>query len=677
MLRVVVVLALLAGCSGERHTLDWRFTWTDTTTRDRATAVEVELRRGGCDGTTLYSARVDREGGEVAAPPELEPGRYGFRGIAVDTECNETALGCVEVDVPAMNGAIEIELHPMSPRARCGAAACVMGVCRGFDATVDAALDADADVARDGDADADATIDADVSIDATDDADADSTPDAPMDAHPPDSMPDATIDAMPDAPTDTGPPACTTHPCATWSESGYLKASNTGNDDWFGEAIAISDDGTLIAVGARNEDGASNTLPDSGAVYLYRRTASAWAFEAVVRARVPDVGDLFGASVALSGDGSTLAVGAPREDSSATAVGGSEDSDSRGDSGAVYVFSRDPDGAWAQIAYVKASNTGGGDELGGSVALSLDGSTLVAGARFEDGSLETRPDSGIVYVYTRGGGVYGFEAALKASSVGPNDYFGASVDVSADGNTLIVGAPFEDTNGVGVDPTANEDLPDSGAAYVFTRLTTGWAPRAFVKATNSDIADRFGERVAISGDAFTIAVGAPFEDGGSSGVGGPDGDGMGDAGAVYLYSASSTSFAPVAYVKSASPDPGDRFGDAIDLSPDNSVLAVGAPYEDSDGTDVTGSPASDARPDSGAIYAYRLVGGVWALEIYAKGTATDIGDELGHAVATSFEAEHIAGGARFEDSNATLVGGDASNDERNNSGAVYVFRGVR
>jgi hypothetical protein len=94
---------------------------------------------------------------------------------------------------------------------------------------------------------------------------------------------------------------------------------------------------------------------------------------------------LFGTSVALSGDGNTLAVGAVLEDSSATGIGGNQADDSVFEPGAVYVFARSAD-AWSQQAYVKASNTGANDKFGTSVALSGDGNTLAVGAYYEESS---------------------------------------------------------------------------------------------------------------------------------------------------------------------------------------------------------------------------------------------------------------------------------------------------
>lgn len=126
----------------------------------------------------------------------------------------------------------------------------------------------------------------------------------------------------------------------------YLKASNTGTSDEFGTSVALSGDGTTLAVGAPLEDSnatgiggiqTNNTATDAGAVYVFRRSAVTWAQEAYVKALNTDANDAFGCSVALS-DGALLAVGATGEDSNATGVGGSQTDNSASSSGAVYIY---------------------------------------------------------------------------------------------------------------------------------------------------------------------------------------------------------------------------------------------------------------------------------------------------------------------------------------------------
>ena len=145
------------------------------------------------------------------------------------------------------------------------------------------------------------------------------------------------------------PDACTTAlgvTCAQFAEA-YLKASNTEASDDFGWSVALS--GDTLAVGARYEDsdatGVSTTTPttannsanDSGAVYVFTRSGSTWGQQAYFKASNTGAGDEFGWSVALSGSGNTLAVGARYEDSSATGVNGNQRDRSALLSGAVYV----------------------------------------------------------------------------------------------------------------------------------------------------------------------------------------------------------------------------------------------------------------------------------------------------------------------------------------------------
>ncbi|MBK9755867.1 MAG: FG-GAP repeat protein [Nannocystis sp.] len=201
----------------------------------------------------------------------------------------------------------------------------------------------------------------------------------------------------------------------TWSHQAYVKASNTSPGDWFGDSIALSDDGKTMAVGAPNEDSnatgidgdqANDAAIDAGAVYVFRRTADSWAQEAYVKSSNLGPGDLFGAAVRLSADGNVMAVAGLLEDSRATGVGGDQADDLAPDAGAVYVFRR-AGAAWSQQAYVKAPNTHA-DNRFGTIALSADASTMAVGAFLEsshsagvggDQADLSAPGAGAVYLY--------------------------------------------------------------------------------------------------------------------------------------------------------------------------------------------------------------------------------------------------------------------------------------
>ncbi|MBW2735539.1 MAG: cadherin-like beta sandwich domain-containing protein, partial [Deltaproteobacteria bacterium] len=148
---------------------------------------------------------------------------------------------------------------------------------------------------------------------------------------------------------------------STWSQQAYLKASNTGEHDNFGSGVSLQ--GDTLAVGARGEGGdgtnqSDDSMPGSGAVYVFTRVGGVWSQQAYIKATVPGSYDAFGASVSLSGE--SLAVGAYSEDGGVPGVNGNETDNSLASSGAAYIFTR-AGSVWTQQAYIKASDPGDSD----------------------------------------------------------------------------------------------------------------------------------------------------------------------------------------------------------------------------------------------------------------------------------------------------------------------------
>ncbi|MGE3547626.1 MAG: FG-GAP repeat protein, partial [Kofleriaceae bacterium] len=232
----------------------------------------------------------------------------------------------------------------------------------------------------------------------------------------------------------------------------------------------------------------------------------------------------------------------------------------------------------AQQHYLKASNPGLADGFGNAIALSADASTLVVAASNEAGgsigingdqSDDSAGASGAVYVFVRSGAGWVQQAYLKASNTNNSDAFGRDVSLSADGSTLAVGADLEDSAATGIDGNqADNSAMNAGAAYVFTRTGTTWSQQAYVKASNTGPTDSFGYRIALSGDGNTLAVGAHTEDGGATGINGPQNDAVMNSGAVYVYSRTGTVWTQQAYVKASNPDVGEAFGFSLALSHD-------------------------------------------------------------------------------------------------------------
>jgi hypothetical protein len=460
-------------------------------------------------------------------------------------------------------------------------------------------------------------------------------------------------------------------------QQAYVKASNTGPMDSFGSSVAI--DGDTVVVGARSEDSgaagvngnqADNSIGESGAAYVFVRTGVTWTQQAYLKASNPGAGDEFGISVAIDGD--TIVVGARDESSSATGVDGDQADDSTQFAGAVYVFTRDGT-TWSQQAYLKASNTGGGDFFGASVA--IDGDTIIVGAENEDGSApgvdgdqadNGTASAGAVYVFTRSGSTWSQEAYLKSSNPGSGDWFGISVDIS--GDSIVVGASNEDSSATGVDGDQQSDTAvGSGAAYVFVRSASTWSQQAYLKASNTGAGDDFGTSVAIDGN--TVVVGSIDEDSNATGVNGNEANNSAsNSGAVYVFTRNNVAWAQQAYIKASNTGAGDDFGTSVDIEGDTVLVAAVA--EDSGSTGVNGDQGQGG-PDTGAVYVFTRTGSTWAQSAYIKASSSTTSDNFGNEVAISAGTVVVA--CRRDDSSATGINGQQFDSFPGDAGAVYIF----
>ncbi|GAB4522475.1 MAG: hypothetical protein OHK0046_35060 [Anaerolineae bacterium] len=235
---------------------------------------------------------------------------------------------------------------------------------------------------------------------------------------------------------------------------------------------------------------------------------------------------------------------------------------------------------------------------------------------------------------------YEVQAYLKANNAGANHYFGWSV--ALDGDTLVVGAASEDSDG---SSPAGNSAESEGAAYVFVRDANGtWTEQAYLKASNAEAFDRFGQSVALDGDTLVVGAPAPISVSGS-----PPGIGNSvshanniaeNAGAAYVFVRDGTTWTQQAYLKASNAGAGDQFGWSVAL--DGDTLVVGALGEDN---------------NAGAAYVFvRGANGTWTEQAYLKASNAEWGDNFGVSVA--LDGDTLVVGALGEDSNA---------------GAAYVF----
>ena len=426
----------------------------------------------------------------------------------------------------------------------------------------------------------------------------------------------------------------------TWVQQAYVKASNAGQSDLFGMNVALSADGNTMAVAAPwersaatgiNGDQNDDSLPQAGAVYVFTRAGDSWSQQAYVKAsntgrranegELIGDGDQFGSSLALNGDGTTMAVGAPTEDSAATGINGDPANDSAQSAGAVYVFLR-TGSTWTQQAYIKGSNTEAGDLFGYDVSLSEDGRTLVAAGYDEDGpGRGVNADqgngvngSGAIYVFSQEGTGWRQDAYLKGSRSEGNDALGFSVAISGDGNTIVAGAGDESCLVGGVNPQGcDRDKPEdasggtAGAAYVWVRSGGNWREQAFIKASNPDLQDSFAANLAVSRDGNTLLVGAAMEDSRARGINGDQQDDSAtESGAAYLFRRSGAAWSQATYVKSDNADEFDEFGASVAVSGDGRTLIIGARMESGGVAGVNGNQNDNSAPEAGALYVWQV-----------------------------------------------------------------------
>lgn len=410
----------------------------------------------------------------------------------------------------------------------------------------------------------------------------------------------------------------------TWVQQAYVKASTADNHEWFGRSVALSADGDVLAVGAPgngsdatgvggHQDGVEANW--SGATYVFKRDADEWRQDAFIKASNTRTNHYFGYDLDLSGDGTTLAVGAFREDSAATGIDGNQADDSAERAGAVYVYVDDADSGWGQQAYIKASNTSSGNVFGYALSLSAAGDTLAVGAHLERGSdsgvdadqTQDGSSSGAVYLFSREGTLWSQDTYLKASNRRNAARFGVAVDLSADGETLAVGASGDNNTATGLHATEGEETYRSaGAAYVFQREADGWREVVYIKPESNWYENEFGEAVALSGNGDTLAIGSQH-DGAGPGISTVADQGLEDAsGRVSLYRRVDGQWREGLYLQSPQPTRYGHFGSSLAYSADGETLAVGDSWEFGAAAGV-GSDATDLDTElsgSGAVFLY-------------------------------------------------------------------------
>ena len=263
---------------------------------------------------------------------------------------------------------------------------------------------------------------------------------------------------------------------SSWSQQGdKLVGTGAAGAAQQGTSVALSGDGNTVATGGISDDFYN------GAAWAFVRTDGVWAQQGAKMVSSGAIGRARqGASVALSADGNTMIVGAYQDDNR---------------KGAVWIYTR-TDCEWMQ-AGAKLVGTGGTAQAwqGYSVALSANGNTAIVGASADNILI------GATWIFTRSGGSWTQQGNRLVGVHSTNTARqGSSVALSADGNTAITGGLNDDSG--------------KGAMWVFTRNGSTWLQQGSkLKGTNAIGAARQGTAVAVNAIGTTALIGGPADNG--------------------------------------------------------------------------------------------------------------------------------------------------------------------
>ncbi|HEX5225160.1 MAG TPA: hypothetical protein VFW29_08525 [Solirubrobacteraceae bacterium] len=317
-----------------------------------------------------------------------------------------------------------------------------------------------------------------------------------------------------------------------WSQQGEklvpAKGQETGEGE-FGWSVALSADGDTLLVGAPRDNA------KTGGAWVFTRSGSTWSQQGKELTGAPEQKGTaeFGLSVALSGDGNTALVGGPEDNAFI---------------GAAWAFTR-ASGSWAQLGTKLlggAEETGAG-EFGESVAVSSDATTALVGASGDSSS------AGAGWAFARGAGGFAQQGGkLTGEGVSGNAEVGESAALSANGNVALLGGPHD--NG------------QRGAVWAYARTGSTWTEGG-PKLVPSDAsgASRFGLSVALSASGDKALIGAPQD--------------SSAAGAVWVFAPFGSGWSQLGLKTTLAEASAAHVGEAVTLSADGDTALVGAPEQ--------------------------------------------------------------------------------------------------
>ncbi|NWJ95881.1 MAG: Ig-like domain repeat protein [Chloroflexi bacterium] len=359
----------------------------------------------------------------------------------------------------------------------------------------------------------------------------------------------------------------------TWTQQQILTATNGTANDQFGNAVALSSDGSTALMGAPNKIFGQNL--NQGSAYIFTQTNNTWTQQAILTATNSSGWDHFGSAVALNSNGNTALVGAYSK-----YINGSNQ-------GAAYIFTR-TGFTWAQEGTALTSNSGAAnDGFGSAVVLSSDGNIALIGANNKNGG------QGAAYSFTRTNSTWTQQAILTAANGTAKDKFGNALALSGSGSTILIAASSKTMGGTG----------NQGATYIFIPTNITWTQQAVLSDTTGADWDYFGTAVALSSDGLTALIGAPLEN---------------IEGVVYAYTRTGSTWTQQTVIYPTNGGYGSNFGNAVALSSDGNIALIGA---------------NTQNGGQGAAYIFTRTNSTWAQEAVLTDTTGMGNDQFGVAVA--------------------------------------------
>jgi len=301
-----------------------------------------------------------------------------------------------------------------------------------------------------------------------------------------------------------------------WSQLGDI-LKGISNGDYFGNSVSLSSDGNILAIGAP-------FTFTRGSVTIYQNQSGNWIQIGNTLNGI-NTNDIFGKSISLSSDGNTLAIGSPF---------------ANGNLGYVSVY-QNQSGNWNQIGS-RLNNINTNNTIIISVSLSSDGNILAVGA-------PSTNSVGSVIIYQNQSGNW-IQIGNTLNGINIGDYFGKSISLSSDGNTLAVGAPVNNNN--------------TGYVSVYKNNSGNWTQIGNT-LNGININETFGNSVSLSSDGNILAIGVPSTN---------------STGSVMIYKNNSGVWTRIGSTLTGVAL-NSFFGSSVSLSSDGSIVAIGAYGENS------------------------------------------------------------------------------------------------